>query len=61
MKQYLQHVRLAYQLPTSSTFLSEQISHYQSVSSTFLSEQIRISNQPHEQAAGLVFAFPQFR
>jgi hypothetical protein len=42
-------IRLAYQPPASSTFLSEQIS------STFLSEQISTStsNQPNEQAVCL--------
>jgi hypothetical protein len=39
-------VRLAYQLPVSSSFLSEQISHQQPASSTFLSEQISTSHQP---------------
>jgi hypothetical protein len=39
-------VRLAYQSPASSTFLSEQTSHQQSTSSTFLSEQISTSHQP---------------
>jgi hypothetical protein len=49
-------VRLAYQSPASSTFLSEQTSHQQSASSTFLSEQTDISHQPNEQAkAGVVF------
>jgi hypothetical protein len=38
-------VRLAYQSPVSSTFLSEQTSHQQSASSTFLSEQISTSHQ----------------
>jgi hypothetical protein len=33
-----QPVRLAYQPPASSTFLSEQISHRQPASSTLLSE-----------------------
>jgi hypothetical protein len=44
-------VRLAYQPPASSAFLSEQISHQQPASSTFLSEQISTStsNQPNEQ------------
>jgi hypothetical protein len=37
------HCRLAYQPPTSSTFLSQQASHHQSDSSTFLSEQISTS------------------
>jgi hypothetical protein len=39
-------IRLAYQPPTSGTFLLEQISHQQPVSNTFLSEQISISHQP---------------
>jgi hypothetical protein len=39
-------VRLAYQPPASSTFLSEQTSHQQSSSSTFLSEQISNNHQP---------------
>jgi hypothetical protein len=43
-------VRLAYQPPGSSTFLSEQIIRQQSANSTFLSEQISISHQPNEQA-----------
>jgi hypothetical protein len=30
-------IRLAYQLPASSTFLSEHISHQQSANNTFLS------------------------
>jgi hypothetical protein len=38
-------VRLAYQPPTSITFLSEQTSHQQPASSTFLSEQISTSHQ----------------
>jgi hypothetical protein len=42
-------IRLAYQLPASSTFLSEQTSHQQSASSTFLSEQISNSYQPPAQ------------
>jgi hypothetical protein len=46
----LQPVRLAYQPPASSTFLSEQTSHQQPASSTFLSEQISTSHQPNEQA-----------
>jgi hypothetical protein len=33
-----QPVRLAYQPPASSTFLSEQISHQQSANNIFLSE-----------------------
>jgi hypothetical protein len=39
-------VRLAYQPPANSTFLSQQISHQQPASSTFLSEQISTSHQP---------------
>jgi hypothetical protein len=39
-------VRLAYQPPGNSTFLSQQTSHQQSASSTFLSEQISTSHQP---------------
>jgi hypothetical protein len=45
-------VRLAYQPPASSTFLSEQTSHHQSANNTFLSEQISTSHQPNEQAVG---------
>jgi hypothetical protein len=48
-------VRLAYQPPASSTFLSEQTSHQQPDSSIFLSQQISISHQhqPNEQGANL--------
>jgi hypothetical protein len=42
-------VRLAYQRPTSSTFLSLQISHQQPVNNIFLSEQMSTSHQPNEQ------------
>jgi hypothetical protein len=42
----LRPVRLAYQPPANSTFLSEQTSHQQPASSTFFSEQISISHQP---------------
>jgi hypothetical protein len=45
-------VRLAYQPPASSTFLSEQTSHQQPASSTFLSEQISISHQPPAKRTG---------
>jgi hypothetical protein len=38
-------VRLAYQPPASSTFLSQQISHQQPANSTFLSEQTSTSHQ----------------
>jgi hypothetical protein len=50
----LRPVRLAYQPPANSTFLSEQTSHQQPAISTFLSEQIIISHQPNEQAVHLV-------
>jgi hypothetical protein len=45
-------VRLAYQPPASSTFLSQQTSHQQPASSTFLSNKPApgISHQPTEQA-----------
>jgi hypothetical protein len=43
-------VRLAYQPPASSTFLSEQTSYKQPASSTFLSEQTSTSHQLNEQA-----------
>jgi hypothetical protein len=45
-------VRLAYQPPASSTFLSEQISHQQPPSSTFLSAQTSISHQPPAKRTG---------
>jgi hypothetical protein len=43
---------LAYQPPTSSTFLSEQTIHQQSATNTFLSKKTApaISQQPNEQA-----------
>jgi hypothetical protein len=44
-----QPIRLAYQPPASSTFLSEQISHQQPANSTFLSEQTSTSHQPTER------------
>jgi hypothetical protein len=47
-------LRLAYQPPVGSTFLSEQTNYQQPVSSTFLSEQISTSHQPNEQAAVLL-------
>jgi hypothetical protein len=48
-------VRLAYQPPANSTFLSEQTSHQQPASCTFLSNKSApaTSNQPNEQAAAL--------
>jgi hypothetical protein len=45
-------VRLAYQPPANSTFLSEQISHQQPTNSTFLSEQISTSRQPPAKRTG---------
>jgi hypothetical protein len=39
-------VRLAYQPPANSTFLSEQTYHQQSANSTFFSEEISTSHQP---------------
>jgi hypothetical protein len=45
-------VRLAYQPPASSTFLSQQTSHQQPASSTFLSQQISISHQPPAKRTG---------
>jgi hypothetical protein len=45
-------VRLAYQPPASSTFLSEQTSHQQSASSTLLSQQISTSHQPPANRTG---------
>jgi hypothetical protein len=47
-----QAVHLASEPPTSSTFLSEQISHQQSVSSTFLSEHISSSHWPSVKLTG---------
>jgi hypothetical protein len=49
-------VRLAYQPPASSTFLSQQTSHQQPASSTLLSEQTSNSHQPTEQAVHLCLA-----
>jgi hypothetical protein len=45
-------VRLAYQPPANSTFLSEQTSHQQPASSTFISEQISTSHQPPAKRTG---------
>jgi hypothetical protein len=45
-------VRLAYQPPASSTFLSEQTSHQQPASSIFLSEQTSTSHQPPAKRTG---------
>jgi hypothetical protein len=48
----LRPVRLSYQPPASSTFLSEQTSHQQPASSTLLSEQISTSYQPPANRTG---------
>jgi hypothetical protein len=45
-------VRLAYQPPANSTFLSKQTSHQQPASSTFLSEQTSTSHQPPAKPTG---------
>jgi hypothetical protein len=45
-------VRLAYQPPASSTFLSEQTSHQQPANNTFLSEQTSTSHQPLAKQTG---------
>jgi hypothetical protein len=45
-------IRLAYQPPASSIFLSEQTSHQQPVSSTLLSEQISTSHQTSAKRTG---------
>jgi hypothetical protein len=47
-------VRLAYQTPANSTFLSEQTSHQQSASNIFLSEQISTSHQPPAKRIGCI-------
>jgi hypothetical protein len=47
-------VRLAYQAPASSTFLSQQTSHQQPANSTFLSEQISTRHQPPAERTGCV-------
>jgi hypothetical protein len=49
---YLRPVRLAYQPPANSTFLSEQTSHHQPANSTFLSEQTSTSHQPPAERTG---------
>jgi hypothetical protein len=48
----LRPVRLVYQPPASSTFLSKQTSHQQPASSTFLSQQISTSHQPPAKRTG---------
>jgi hypothetical protein len=45
-------VRLAYQPPGNSTFLSQQTSHQQPASSTLLSEQTSTSHQPPANRTG---------
>jgi hypothetical protein len=45
-------VRLAYQPPASSIFLSEQTSHRQPANSTFLSQQTSTSHQPPAKRTG---------
>jgi hypothetical protein len=45
-------VRLAYQPPANSIFLSEQTSHQQPANSTFLSEQISTSHQQPAKRTG---------
>jgi hypothetical protein len=49
---YYHPVRLAYQPPASSTFLSEQTSHQQPANSTFLSEQTSTSHQQPAERTG---------
>jgi hypothetical protein len=51
----LRHVRLAYQPPANSTFLSEQTSHQQLASSIFLSEQTSTNHQTPAKRTGLWF------
>jgi hypothetical protein len=53
-----QPVRLAYQPPASSTFLSEQTSHQQPASSTLLSEQTSTSHQPQTNRTGCMKVSP---
>jgi hypothetical protein len=45
-------VRLPYQPPASSTFISEQTSHQQPANSNLLSEQTSISHQPPAKRTG---------
>jgi hypothetical protein len=49
---FLQPVRLAYQPPASSTFLSQQTSYQQPASSTFLSEETSTNHQPPAKRTG---------
>jgi hypothetical protein len=48
----IRRVRLAYQPPANSTFLSKQTSHQQPGSSTFLLEQTSTSHQPPAKRTG---------
>jgi hypothetical protein len=52
-------VRLAYQPPANSTFLSKQTSNQQPANSTFLSEQISTSHQPPAKRTGWIRAKEQ--
>jgi hypothetical protein len=52
---YHHPVRLAYQPPASSTFLSQQTSHQQPASSTLLTEQTSTSHQPPANRTGCIF------
>jgi hypothetical protein len=51
------HVRLVYQPPASSTFLSEQISHQQPANSIFLSEQISTSHQHQPNKSSYIYSW----
>jgi hypothetical protein len=53
-------VRLAYQPPANSTFLSQQISHQQPANSTLLSEQTSTSHQPPANRTGWITFSPYF-
>jgi hypothetical protein len=48
----LRPIRLAYQPPASSTFLSEQTNHQQPANSTFHPEQISTNHQPPAKRTG---------
>jgi hypothetical protein len=48
-------VRLAYQPPASSTFISEQTSHHQPANNIFLSEQTSTSHQQPAERTGPMF------
>jgi hypothetical protein len=47
-------LRVAYQPPASSSFLSEQTSHQQPASSTFLLEQINTCHKPPAKRTGCI-------